>query len=128
MALLLGSSLLLAEDGLDAFDGQNDSQNDQQHAHDSLDVGAPVGAALLEQADLSLGVDEQRGDGNSQHEEHGTPAHEALAADVVQPGSDSQQSQSGEIMLIVFCRDKRVAKNTSQTANVRAKRVRCSGL
>ena len=34
----------------------------------------------------------------------------------------------GEGIIIVFCRDVRVAKNTSQTASVRAQRVRRSSL
>ena len=95
--MLLGSLLLvLEEDGLDALDGQNDGQDHQQDAEDGLSPGAPVGTAGGDETKLSLGVDEQRGQGDEQHEEHGDPAHGVLAAHVAQPGSDGQQSQGGQ--------------------------------
>ena len=86
--------LLLLRDGGNALDGQDHRQNHQQDAQNRLDIGTPVGAAGGDQSDLVLGVDQQRADGDNQHEAHGNQEHLVVLADVPQPGGHGQQAQS----------------------------------
>ena len=85
---------VLASQGLDAFDHEDDGEDDEQDAKNDLSVRTPVGAARLNRNDLVLYGQCQGTDGNNHHECHGNQEHLVVLTDIAKPGCNCKKAKS----------------------------------
>ena len=91
-----GLLILLAEDDGCALNNENTSQDNKSDGPDHLEPVTPQSGAANNHVDLADDGDDQRGDGGSEHEEHGEDEHLVVLANVSKPSSNSQHSNTSE--------------------------------
>ena len=82
--------------GLVAFNRQYKGQQHQQGTDTRLCVRTPVGSAFGNDAQLVFDGQDQRADSYDQHKGHGEQEHLVVLARIAQPGSNRQQTNTGQ--------------------------------
>ena len=91
-----GLCLCLLAQGLDALDNEVDSKDDKQNGDDGTDDAPCYVGTGGDQTDLSLDGEYQRGQSYDEHECHREVEHLVVSADLAEPCSDCEQTQSSQ--------------------------------